>query len=223
MGELRVLARIPALFRRWEALGEAPGAREPVLVVPGYGTSDAWTVVLRRHLERLGWRVTGWGLGRNTGDVGALLPALEARVREFAAFAGPVRVVGWSLGGIFAREVARRTPESIAQVITLGTPLWGGSKHTAFASRLRRSGADLDAIARRAEARNFAPISVPVDVFYSEDDRVVAWRASLDPAVPDAHHHRLHTTHMGLVADPEALEAVAAALWRAAVRPPSRT
>ncbi len=148
-----------------------------VWVVPGFLATDTSTWGLRRFLSGLGYRVHGWGLGRNHGQVGRLAPALAERI----ATDGPATLIGWSLGGVIAREAARRVPERVTRVITLGTPVVGGPAATRFAGHYRRQGADLDHIERQVALRNAIPLPVPVVGIYSQRDGVVAWRACLDP------------------------------------------
>ena len=105
-------------------LATAPrGDGHGVLVAPGLLATDTSTALLRRFLRRLGYDVRGWDLGRNRGPTEAVLDGLP---RALAALAGrtggPVSVVGWSLGGIYARELARQHPGRVRQVITLGSP-----------------------------------------------------------------------------------------------------
>ena len=105
-------------------LRQAPrGEPHPVLVLPGLLASDVSTMGLRRWIRRLGYPVRGWELGRNRGPTQAVVDGLPLLVDQLAQRYGQaVSVVGWSLGGIFARRMALNRPETIRQVITLGTP-----------------------------------------------------------------------------------------------------
>ena len=211
-GELASWRGLLELALQWQGLARAPGGSGVVVVVPGFGCADPSTALLRAHLRRLGWRAVGWGLGRNHGELARLLPALGARIAALST-AEPVRLVGWSLGGVIARELARQAPERVAQVITLGSPVRGGPRHTALAGRVSREPAELDRIAARADAREAVPIPAPVDVVYARADGVVDWRACIDPLLPAAQHHGVPTTHLGLVVDPVALGTVGALLY----------
>ena len=102
------------------------GRGEPVLVLPGFLADDASTWLLRRFLDSIGYDAHGWGLGRNTGPGTVLVDGALALTRELAAGGKPVNLVGWSRGGIIAREVARARADLVRQVITLGTPVHGG-------------------------------------------------------------------------------------------------
>src|SRR3982750_2080284 len=112
-----VAAAVPLL--RWAPRGEP----HPVLVLPGLMASDLSTRVLRTWLGRLGYPVVGWALGRNRGPTQEVLSELPLLVDRLAREHGTsVSIVGWSLGGIYARRLARRAPRQVRQVISLGSP-----------------------------------------------------------------------------------------------------
>lgn len=214
--EVAAVAELPLLVARAPRLRRQPrGHGEPVLVAPGFGASDASTALLRGYLSRLGYDVSGWGLGRNTGDVAALLPQLIGRVADRAERSGqPVRLVGWSLGGYLAREVARERPDLVHCVVTLGSPVVGGPKYTTVGEIYRRQGIDLDHVERVVDARAEVPIEVPVTAIYSKADRIVAWQACIDERSPLVEHVEVRSTHLGLGISPEVFEAVAQRLAR---------
>ncbi|MGN6059103.1 MAG: lipase family alpha/beta hydrolase [Sphingomicrobium sp.] len=95
----------------------------PVLVIPGFLATDRTTLPLRKALARHGWRVHGWGLGWNRGVRHDTIQRLRQRLDEISD--EPVLLVGWSLGGLFARELARSCPARVRAVITLGSPFSG--------------------------------------------------------------------------------------------------
>ncbi len=201
---LWLLARLPALSRLPRAAGE------PVLVLPGFGAGDASTFVLRRFLGRLGYRVRGWGLGLNGGDVPGLMPRVARMVAERATEAGtPLRLVGWSLGGYLAREAARDAPGAVDRVVTLGSPVIGGPRYTATAGFYRRAGVDFDAIDAAIAERERTPIRVPVTAIYSEQDGIVDWRACIDRTSPRVEHVKVRASHVGMGFSPDVLRIVA--------------
>lgn len=211
------LLEVPRLLLRApELLAQPRGSGEPVLVLPGYGTGDASTALLRAYLGFLGYRALGWGRGRNRGEVAAVLPALGDLVARLAEQAGRrVHLIGWSLGGFLAREVARDAPERVEGVITLGSPVVGGPKYTAVAEVYRRRGHDLDAIEAEVAARALrVPLSVPVTAVYSRTDRVVAWRACVDRQGANVEHVEVRTTHLGLGFSAEVWRVIARSLAR---------
>jgi pimeloyl-ACP methyl ester carboxylesterase len=209
--ELRGLLELPRLLLRAPALARAPrGHGEPVVVLPGYNTTDGSTVILRAYLSYLGYDARGWRLGRNRGDVRALVPRVIASVDRLAHGTGrAVRLVGWSLGGFIAREVARERPDAIAHVITLGSPVVGGPKYTIVGQRYRRRGFDLDAIEAQIEARNRTPLRTPITAIYSRADCIVAWEACIDRHCETVEHVEVATTHLGLGFSPDVYEIIA--------------
>ena len=121
---IRGLADHAALLLATPMLAAAPrGDGHGVLVVPGLFASDSSTLPLRGFLRWLGYDVRGWDLGRNHGPTEAVLAGLPRAVLDHAERTGrPVSLTGWSLGGVYAREMARRYPRAVRQVITLGSP-----------------------------------------------------------------------------------------------------
>jgi hypothetical protein len=97
------------------------------MVIPGFFASDRGTLGLQRALGDAGYRVTGWGMGFNLGVKADTLDCILARLERFAA-GRPAVLVGWSLGGIYAREVAKRRPDLVARVVTLGSPFSGNPR-----------------------------------------------------------------------------------------------
>lgn len=209
-GLARAVARLPGLALRRAELPRGTGG--PVLVVPGFLTGDGATLVMRRFLGRLGHRPVGWGLGINRGQIERLMPRVIALAERVGAGA-PLKLVGWSLGGVVARELARERPDLVERVVTLGTPVVGGAKYTFTARHYARRGVDLDAIEARIAARNAEPLLVPVTAIYTRADQVVSWRACLDPnPANDVRHVEVATSHIGLGFDPATLRIVAQAL-----------
>jgi pimeloyl-ACP methyl ester carboxylesterase len=189
------------------------GGGSPVLVVPGFGAGDGSTAVLRRYLGLLGHDVSGWGLGRNRGNVPKLIPAVMELVASIAADAASrVHVVGWSLGGYLVREAARELPDAVDRVVTYGSPVVGGPKFTATAAAYRRAGYDLDEIEAEVARRAERPIRRPITAIFTRSDRVVDWRACIDHTSPDVEHVEVATTHLGLGFCPEVYRIVAARL-----------
>lgn len=157
------------------------GDGHTVLVLPGLGASDASTAPLRWFIGRLGYRSYGWGLGTNRGfgrDVSEGLDQLLAAIHE----RGPVSLVGWSLGGVHAIELARRRPDAVRSVVTLGSPLLG--------------------------RRHPAP-GIPTTSVYSRSDAIVAWRTSLLPRGALRENVEVRGSHLGLGHNPAVAVVVA--------------
>lgn len=179
------------------------GHGQPVLVLPGFAASDSSMWLMQSRLNKLGYRCETWGLGRNTGNLKRLMPLLVERVLAMAGAAGEkVRLVGWSLGGTMAREVAREHPEAVARVITLGSPVVGGAKYTFVAGRYRRQGIDLDRAERNADARDAGkPLRVPVTALYDKRDAIVNWPACIDRRNACVEHIEVNCSHLGMGVD----------------------
>ena len=174
----------------------SPGwRRRPAATATSWSTSpteapELTGAPLRAYLNRLGYDARGWGFGTNTGDPRRDVERLSRRVLELVDEKGePASLVGWSLGGVIAREVARRHPDAVRRVVTYGTPVAGGARHTSVA-RSSNAGADAhaDRVARRLDASS--PIRVPLTVLFSRRDGVVSWQACIDRATPAARMSR---------------------------------
>ncbi|MDP2606807.1 MAG: alpha/beta fold hydrolase [Deltaproteobacteria bacterium] len=209
--EVRAVLEFPLLVLRSIDLARQPrGHGEPVLVLPGYGAGDGSTAILKTYLRLLGYRVSGWHLGRSSGNVPDLLPRVLRRILSMSRKSQqPVRVIGWSFGGYLAREAARERPEAIHQVITLGTPVIGGPKYTVAASAFYRRGVDLDAMAAEIETRNKILLRTPVTAIYSRGDAFVAWEACIDHHGSNVEHVEVRTTHMGFGFSPQVFKIIA--------------
>lgn len=207
------LARL--VWRAPEVRRAPRGDGTPVVVLPGYATGDLSTALLRAVLRGLGWDARGWGLGVNRGDVEALVPRVEDRIAAVVDdHGGPVPLVGWSLGGVLAREVARRSPQLVDRVVTLGAPVVGGPKYTTVAHRYRDRGVDLDELERRIAAADEVPLAVPVTAIYSRADGIVAPGACIDRRNDVVEHVEVRASHFAMGISPEVLVLVAGALAR---------
>jgi pimeloyl-ACP methyl ester carboxylesterase len=181
-----------------------------VIVLAGMGVGDLSALTLRRHLRRHGYDARGWGLGRHRPSVSRTLRRAMAQLESVVEETGqPVALVGWSLGGLVARELARLRPDLVRSLITLGTPVVGGFRHTALATFFRLQGWDLDRSERLLEAANRVPIRVPVTAIWSRRDGIVAWRACVDRTTPQVENLEVTSCHWGLGLDPDVLAAVA--------------
>lgn len=172
--------------------------KKPIMVVPGMWTSDAYTTGLRSALELTGADVHGWGLGKNHADIKKLVPLLIEKVRALSTQSEPVTMIGWSLGGILSREVARQIPEHVRAVCCIGSPILGGPKYTIYSGYYERLGFDMEAVAQRAEKREEVPLSVPCHAIYSKNDGVVDWEASMDKYNAHTTHAEVKTPHFSM-------------------------
>jgi len=198
----RLALRTPSLLFRTKR-----GTKQPVLFLPGLKAGDASNAPMRSFLKQKNFKAYGWGLGTNNGDVEGQLPAVIARAEElFDRSEEPIALVGWSLGGVIAREVARERPELISQVITYGTPVVGGPLYTSVSGVY--SPAERVLIAERIAERNQIPIDVPITAMYSKRDGIVAWRACIDDFSPDITMIEITSTHVGMGIDPDVWQIV---------------
>lgn len=177
--------------------------------IPGWKAPELSGAPMRAYLRALGYRADGWGFGTNTGDPRRDVERLTRRVLELVDADGSrISLVGWSLGGVIAREVARRNPEAVRRVITYGTPVVGGPRFTAVA---RAYGPEAGGAARVVAERlgPETPIQAPLTVVFTRRDGIVAWQACLDHTSPHAEHVEVFSTHIGMGVDPDVWALVA--------------
>lgn len=198
----------------------ARGDGHPVLVIPGMLASDASTAPLRGGLEALGYDVQGWGLGRNLGTrvAGANGEHLLKQIDEIYERTGKrVSVVGWSLGGILARLAARRRPNKIRQVITLGSPYGSNPRSTnAWKAYEAVSGTRLhDPAPRAIMAELRLALAVPLTAIYSRADGICAWQGCRSRPTKRSENIEVFGSHCGLGANPMVFYAIADRLAQA--------
>jgi pimeloyl-ACP methyl ester carboxylesterase len=190
-----------------------------VLIFPGLLAGDSSTVPLRAFLRWLGYAARGWHLGRNHGPSEAVLARLPRALLDHAERTGrPVSLVGWSLGGIYAREMARRHPRQVRQVITLGSPFAMIDPRQSHAHGLYRRLSFLHAPGRKLPSREqrTRPINVPSTSVYSRLDGIMAWQACLDPETALHQNVEVRCSHVGFGVDPATLWLIADRLaWSA--------
>ena len=199
-GEGRGLFDLATLLPAAPWLMTAPrGETQAVLVLPGLGADDRSTAPLRTYLSVLGYDVHGWGLDRANRSPDYDLAAIATLIGKLADTSGkPVSLVGWSRGGILAREAARQDRGHVRQVITLGSPF--AAPDATNVSMLWRliTGIPFSQPSRAAMAALAAPIPVPATAIYTKADGVVAWRACLEQEGPQAENIAVRSTHLGL-------------------------
>jgi pimeloyl-ACP methyl ester carboxylesterase len=192
----------------WLARG-ARGDGHPVIVYPGLGASDLSTSPLRRFLRARGHSPVGWGDGLNRGPRDGVLDRCRERLDAVVRRRGPVSLVGWSLGGVYARELAKEQPAGVRCVVTLGSPFAGPPRATR-AWRLYEWASGLSAHDDPRLATLGAPPPVPTTSIYSRSDAVVAWRCSVNAAAPRVENVEVAgASHVGLGVNPLALYVVA--------------
>lgn len=212
LAEARGLFELNASLLLSPLLMRAPkGDGHPVLALPGFLASDLSMVPMRRYLSELGYEAHAWRMGRNLGGLGRIRDSLRARLTEIhAATARKVSLVGWSLGGVYARDLALWAPDRVRYVITLGSP---------FANDVRATNATglYEALSGErvedfAEARGAiaGDLPVPATSIYSRADGVVNWRTCLLRPSERAENIEVHlASHIGLGVNPAVLWPVA--------------
>lgn len=214
---LEALSLLPTLplLRRLAPKGQG----QPVLVIPGFLATDNSTYVLRRYLKRQNFNVHSWDMGRNPGLRDDIYRKLEQRVIElYGQHQEKISLIGWSLGGLYARILAHRLPEYVRQVVTLGSPF--NLAHTKNSGELEVSGPILKMYERlnpnRAsdELLNGDPIwestpPVPSTSIYSESDGIAAWKYCIDAVNPETENLRVSGSHTGMTHNPMIYYAIA--------------
>ena len=210
----------------------APGDGHPVIIFPGMASDGTATAPLRKHCESLGYKAFDWGRGFNTGPQGNIdtwLAELAAHTaRMLAPFEQSATLIGWSLGGLYAREVAKLLGPKVRQVITIGTPFNASADHTnvGWLFRLLNGGSpkfDAALSARLSHAPN-----VPTTSIYSRSDGVGAWQTCLhDDSSNEVQDVEVRGSHIGLGWNPAVLRVVADRLaqrpgqWKPYIREPA--
>lgn len=211
------IARLTAEFGAWIALHPAlqlgpRGDGHSVLVLPGFMGSDASTWPLRSTLRRLGYDAVPWRLGRNLGPTRAIALGLPRRLKEACARGGQrVSLVGVSLGGVFARDLACRHPDLVRQVVTLGSPFrlppQATGRHRTHAEPLYRALQPWHVAARPLPGDRPAR-PVPLTAVYTRTDGVVPWQSCMEEDGPTCENVEVWGSHSGLGHNPLALAVV---------------
>ena len=208
--EVRGIFELQAFFASYPLLRQAPrGDGHPVLVLPGLAAGDLSTRLLRAYLKQQGYAAHGWKLGANRGPRPGVEEAMDARLAELAErYQRKVSVIGWSLGGVFARELARRAPELVRQVITLGSPFANEPKASnAWRVYEFLSERQVDDWPGR-EAMKLPP-PVPSTAIYSRTDGIVAWQGCREQDADTTENIEVEGSHCGLGHNPAVIYAIA--------------
>ena len=187
------------------------GEPHPVLVLPGLLADDSSTVTLRRFVGWLGYPAVGWSLGRNHGPTRRVVDGLPRLVERLAGRSGQsVSIVGWSLGGVFARRLALRMPDRVRQVITLGSPFAvpEGRPGRSPGERVYRR-LSLFHVADRIHPDGADELAVPSTAIYSRWDGIVDWRTCREAPGPMRESVGVRASHLGLGHHPAVLWVVA--------------
>lgn len=185
------------------------GDGHPVLVLPGFMASDTSTLPLRTFLGGKGYAVSAWELGRNLGPTPEVMTGLPKLLLDMVARHGRrVSVVGWSLGGVYARWLARSHPDAVRVVVTLGSPVRKAVETTSNANTLfdyLRPYHDDD----HPALDGGVALPVPVTAIHTRSDAIVPWQTCMVEPSPNAENIRVAGSHSGLGFNPAALYVVA--------------
>ena len=215
----RAFGELASFYALRPLLSSLPrGDGHGVLVLPGFMASDYSTAPLRSLLSDLGYDAAGWDLGRNVRIDNARIEAMMDCVEELhERTAGKVSIVGWSLGGVFARELAKMAPEKVRGVISLGSPISDDRGHT-NAARLFEylNGKEPEPM----QGGNFRKLAeappVPTTSILTRTDGVVHWRGSVQCGDrEDCENIEVLASHCGLGVNPAAVYAIADRLAQA--------
>ncbi|MEM6913512.1 MAG: alpha/beta fold hydrolase [Pseudomonadota bacterium] len=240
----RALSELSLLPVAEVPLKAAPsGDGHPVIVCPGFLTSDRATSFLRRFISSKGYETFGWELGRNfgPGSTGGNFELLADKVHTAYQRSGrKVSLVGWSLGGVMARELAKQFPDQIRQVITLGSPLSGKVEASTISWLYNQVAGQVamptymqDIMERLSEP----PADVPSTSIFTKTDGIVHWRGCIEPKRKTTDNIEVYASHCGLGVNPIVYFAIAdrlalpenewspfdrkASMWRRAAFPSS--
>src|SRR6201985_1960862 len=216
--EGRAVHEFGAFRGAWRCLCLAPrGDGHPVLVLPGLIASDVSTRPLRAFLRNRGYFVRGWGQGRNLGLRRGVQSGLTGLLEEMNDTSGrKVSLVGWSLGGLYARQLAKMMPERVRSVITLGSPFAGSPRSTnAWRVYEMASGRRSDEEDERFGGSLSEPPPVPTTAIFSRTDGICAWQGCMEKSSAQTESIEVESSHCGMGHHPAVVYAVADRLAQA--------
>ena len=189
------------------------GDGHSVVVVPGFLAGAESTAFLRNHLGRLGYQVSDWGLGRNSGVTRARTEAFARRVAELRERSGrKVSIVGWSAGGIYAREMGRLHPDQVRCVITMVTPFNVHLTETPawkLYLMVNRGSHDETLFTDEVVRLRGRPLSLPTTSIYTKDDGIIAWQSCVGEPAPLNEAVEVRGSHLGTVHQIDSIRVIA--------------
>jgi len=211
LGEFASFARVtvsPPDFPKRAARGRG----RPVVVIPGFCAPEAATWRLRQFLNRQGFRASSWALGVNIGPTKTILAGLERCLDEVAQIHGVApALVGMSLGGTLGREFAKRRPDLVAHLVTIGSPI-RAPVPTPLAPLARFFALVWDEEVRGGVARLCEPPPVPLTAIVNPLDGILDWRCCTPDPAPNVETLFIKGHHLTMGANPEVQRIVAARL-----------
>lgn len=188
------------------------GDGHPVIVLPGFVASDRSTRPMRGLLKDLGYKTFGWGMGRNLVFNAAREAEMHALLKRVYDQEGEkVSLIGWSLGGVFARELAKAYPQYVRGVITLGSPISGDLDHSNARRLYEFFNGPANSDLKKRLQKMSQPPPVPTTSIYTKTDGIVAWKGSVQKPYKNAQTEniRVPASHIGLGVNPLVMVAVA--------------
>lgn len=210
--EWRAIVEFGAGVATLPALLTAPhGDGHPVLVLPGFLASDLSTDFMRRYLRLLGYDTYAWDLGRNFGGVYSMRKATRSLLARIHRKTGKrVTLVGWSLGGVYARDMAFGMPEAVRAVVTLGSPFSNDATATNANELYEMLCGESIATAPIGDLERLAdPLPMPSTSIYTRSDGIVNWRTCIGTETATHQNIEVYASHLGLGSNPSALWALA--------------
>lgn len=213
LAEGRALFELGAFFMSRPLLAHLPkGDGHAVQVMPGFMATNTSTAPMRSLLKRLGYDANGWDSGRNIKVDNALIRRLENQLERLNDTSGrKVSLIGWSLGGVLARELAKLHPDRVRLVISLGSPISDDRSHT-NAARLFEllNGKEPEAMRGGRFRRLDEAPPVPTTSIFTRTDGIVHWRGSVQkPAATPTENIEVLASHCGLGVNPSVMVAIA--------------
>ncbi len=176
------------------------GNGQRIMLLPGLKSNELAMYPLKKYLSALGYAPEDWGLGINHGYVEQYRDKIVARLQK-EANQSKITLIGWSLGGTIAREIARILPEKIQSVVTYGSPAIGGPTYTIGEYFWDKEDTKrIKALIEEQDKTN--PIQVPMSIIFTKKDSIVSWAACLDKNSKNVKHYEVNSTHLSLGIDP---------------------
>jgi pimeloyl-ACP methyl ester carboxylesterase len=210
--EGRAIHEFGAFLGAFPLLSLAPvGDGHPVLVLPGLVASDTSTRPLRSFLSNRGYVVSGWRQGRNLGLREGVKDSMIELVEELNDTHGrKISLIGWSLGGLYARQLAKMMPQGVRSVITLGSPFAGHPRSTnAWRVYESASGHRADEVDPRFGGSLAEPPPVPTTAIFSRTDGICAWQGCMERLSEKSESIEVESSHCGMGHHPAVVYAIA--------------
>ncbi|MEO1259569.1 MAG: alpha/beta hydrolase [Bacteroidota bacterium] len=196
------------LFKRYQKNGDG----HPVLVIPGFMGSGFSTKLLRKFINKIGYHAYDWGLDRNLANF-ADVEFLEIKIDElFKKHGNKITLIGWSLGGVYARQLAKAKKEKIRQVITMGSPFNGANEpnNARWLYERVKAREGTPEIDPETLADLPCPAPVPTTAIYSKEDGIIPWQVCREQAEDHLHQNvRVHGSHLGFGVNPSVFYIIA--------------